>query len=158
MNWKQNDNFFLGQFSGGQFSGGQFYRSQWTKAPRYNKCWSLEILQDNSKALAGRCLEEWAVILQISAVTKNKKTPTSHLPHTTITKNDLTLLSPPSVQLVLESWNYSHANNPQKVTHNTYATHYNIKKPPQHCQTKKAPPSQKKKPLIISSYDVNENR
>ena len=31
--------------------------------PHYNKCWNLEILQDNSKALAGRCLEEWVTTL-----------------------------------------------------------------------------------------------
>ena len=46
----KNDNFFLGRgqwtifrWTGHKFSGGQV-----TKAPRYNKCWSLEILQDNN--------------------------------------------------------------------------------------------------------------
>ena len=35
----------------------QITNYKWTKAPQYNKCWNLEIFQDNSKALAGRCLE-----------------------------------------------------------------------------------------------------
>ena len=30
---------------------------QITEAPQYNKCWNLEFLQDNIKALAGGCLE-----------------------------------------------------------------------------------------------------
>ena len=34
-------------------------RLQITEAPSYNKCRNLEILQDNSKALAVRCLEDW---------------------------------------------------------------------------------------------------
>ena len=63
----------------GHGHSGQNSRSQWTKAPRYNKCWSLEILQDNSKALAGGCLEEWAMILPIS---QYKKTTTSATHHT----------------------------------------------------------------------------
>ena len=37
---------------------GQRTNYEWTKAPQYNKCWNLEFLQDNSRALAGRCLEE----------------------------------------------------------------------------------------------------
>ena len=34
------------------------YKGQITEAPQYNKCWNLEFLQDNIKALAGGCLEE----------------------------------------------------------------------------------------------------
>ena len=40
------------------------YKGQITDGPHYNKCWNLEYLQDNSKALAGRCLEEWVATLQ----------------------------------------------------------------------------------------------
>ena len=46
------------QFTGyrGQVTG---YRLQITEVPSYNKCRNLEILQDNIKALAGGCLEEF---------------------------------------------------------------------------------------------------
>ena len=47
---------------------------KWTKAPQYNKCWNLEFLQDNSKALAGRCLEEWVTTLQNCERTGDKVT------------------------------------------------------------------------------------
>ena len=48
---------------------------KWTKAPQYNKCWNLEFLQDNSKALAGRCLEEWVTILQKIVKEQGTKSP-----------------------------------------------------------------------------------
>ena len=53
---------------------GQITNYKWTKAPQYNKCWNLEFLQDNSKALAGRCLEERVITLQNCKRTGDKVT------------------------------------------------------------------------------------
>ena len=50
------------------------YKGQITDGPQYNKCWNLEFLQDNSKALPGRCLEEWITTLQNCERTGDKIT------------------------------------------------------------------------------------
>jgi len=105
--------------------------------------------------LAGGCLEEWALILQI------KKTPTTHPPYTTISKNDptlptvtVTVTKAPSVGIL----KFFKTISIQKILIKKHPQHIcqtlQCQKTTQHCQTEIAPPSPKKE----SSYDVNENR
>ena len=131
------DKFLVDNFLVDNFTVDNFTDHSGQKPPRQNKCWNLEILQDNSKALAGRCLEEQAVILKKQKNANNtstihyrnnrtlhnnfwnlqndKKAPTTHMSHTTISKNDPTLPNQKSPSLSKKRNHYSYLHTIVKL-------------------------------------------